>query len=336
MEGAVGAEFQDWEVLLHDLNLETALTAAEFSGEKSTHFGGIEGESDSDSIIKSDYFSLDNQGRRGRTVPERDLNEEEGSVESDNPSWIDPSSENRYGRVNSSELWSDSGSDRSDERKFNELDSKTESGIAGFFQGDEELSGRILKLESLKSHENKITGSDPNIEVALEEFDEVQSQSKDLNSFWSESGEDIVQNGSKVVKLEEGKEHLDENKNLQIEETKINAESGSEVGDKRKVVWWKVPFEVLKYCLFKASPVWSFSVAAALMGFIILGRKLYKIKRKSQSLHLKVILDEKKGSQFLSRAARLNEAFSVVRRVPIVRPALPAAGINPWPAMSLS
>lgn len=37
----------------------------------------------------------------------------------------------------------------------------------------------------------------------------------------------------------------------------------------------------------------------------------------------------------MSRAARLNEAFSVVRRVPIVRPSLPAAGVTPWPVMSL-
>lgn len=318
MEGAVGDEFQDWEVLLHDSNAETAVTAAKFSGEKSTHFGGIEGESDSDSIIKSDYFSLDNQGRREKTLPERDLSEEEGSVESDNPSWIDPSSENRYGPVISAESWSDSGSDRSDERKFNEIDSKTESGIAEFLQGDDELSGRIQKLESLESHDTKI-------ELAFEEFDETQSQSKDLRNFWSDSG------GSEVVK-----EHLEENKNIEIEETKANDESGCEVGDKRKVVWWKVPLEVLKYCLFKASPVWSFSVAAAVMGFIILGRRLYRMKRKTQSLNLKVILDEKKGSPFMSRAARLNEAFSVVRRVPIVRPALPAAGINPWPAMSMS
>ncbi|KDO35877.1 hypothetical protein CISIN_1g035421mg [Citrus sinensis] len=42
-----------------------------------------------------------------------------------------------------------------------------------------------------------------------------------------------------------------------------------------------------------------------------------------------------KVSQFRSRAARLNEAFSVVRRVPIVRPALPVPGANPWPVMSL-
>lgn len=42
-----------------------------------------------------------------------------------------------------------------------------------------------------------------------------------------------------------------------------------------------------------------------------------------------------KVSQFMSRAARLNEAFSVVRRVPVIRPALPAPGVAPWPVMSL-
>lgn len=42
-----------------------------------------------------------------------------------------------------------------------------------------------------------------------------------------------------------------------------------------------------------------------------------------------------KVSQFMSRAARLNEAFSVVKRVPVIRPSLPAVGVTPWPVMSL-
>ena len=42
-----------------------------------------------------------------------------------------------------------------------------------------------------------------------------------------------------------------------------------------------------------------------------------------------------KVSQFMSRAARLNEAFSVVRRVPVIRPSLPAPVVAPWPVMSL-
>ncbi|KAK3014981.1 hypothetical protein RJ639_010338 [Escallonia herrerae] len=42
-----------------------------------------------------------------------------------------------------------------------------------------------------------------------------------------------------------------------------------------------------------------------------------------------------KVSQFMSRAARLNEAFSIVKRVPVIRPSMPAAGVTPWPVMSL-
>lgn len=41
-----------------------------------------------------------------------------------------------------------------------------------------------------------------------------------------------------------------------------------------------------------------------------------------------------KVSQFMSRAARLNEAFSVVKRVPVIRPQLPATGVAPWPVMT--
>lgn len=64
-------------------------------------------------------------------------------------------------------------------------------------------------------------------------------------------------------------------------------------------------------------------------------RYLYKMKRKTLGLQLKVIVDDKKVSQFMSRAARLNEAFSVVKRVPIIRPSLPAPGLTPWPVVSM-
>ncbi|CAL5417639.1 unnamed protein product [Camellia sinensis] len=97
--------------------------------------------------------------------------------------------------------------------------------------------------------------------------------------------------------------------------------------EKRVVVWWKVPFEFLKYFACRANPGWTISVAAAVMGFVILGRRLYKMKQKSQSLQLKVTMDDK-VSQFMSRAAHLNEAFSVVKQVPVIRPTLPAAGVT--------
>ena len=43
-----------------------------------------------------------------------------------------------------------------------------------------------------------------------------------------------------------------------------------------------------------------------------------------------------KVSQIMVRVARLNEAFSVVKRVPIIRSSLPGAGgVTPWPVMGL-
>jgi len=107
-------------------------------------------------------------------------------------------------------------------------------------------------------------------------------------------------------------------------------------GKRKSVVWWKVPFELLKFCAFRVSPVWTFSMAAAVLGVVILTRRLYKMKKKSKAFELKVTMDDKKVSQFMNRAARLNEAFSVVKRVPVIRPALPATGgLSQWPVMSL-
>ncbi|MED6132708.1 hypothetical protein PIB30_021537 [Stylosanthes scabra] len=102
--------------------------------------------------------------------------------------------------------------------------------------------------------------------------------------------------------------------------------------EETRVAWWKVPLEVFKYWVVRVSPIpaWSLSVAAAaaFFGLVILGRRLYKMKRKTQTLKLNVALDDKKASQLMGRVARLNEAFSVVRRVPIVRPSLPAPSVT--------
>ncbi|MGV7428892.1 hypothetical protein PJI19_29520, partial [Mycobacterium kansasii] len=76
---------------------------------------GIEGESEG--IIRADYFSLDSQSKYLRTSGKGDVTEE-GSVDSDNPSWIDPGSVTRSPRTELGGFWSDSGSDGSEERKF--------------------------------------------------------------------------------------------------------------------------------------------------------------------------------------------------------------------------
>ncbi|KAE9598373.1 hypothetical protein Lal_00027193 [Lupinus albus] len=124
------------------------------------------------------------------------------------------------------------------------------------------------------------------------------------------------------------------------DDDKNNDENNDDENEyKRRVVWWKIPFEVLKYWVIRVSPVpvWSLSVAAtaAFLGLVILGRRLYKMKRKTQTLKLNLALDDKKVSQLMGRVARLNEAFSVVRRVPIGRPSLPASSVTLRPVISM-
>lgn len=71
-----------------------------------------------------------------------------------------------------------------------------------------------------------------------------------------------------------------------IHEKKIGAEG-------RGVVWWKLPFELLKFCAFRVKPVWSISVAAAMLGVWMLGKRLYRMKQKTRSIHLNLSLDGK-------------------------------------------
>ncbi|KAK1310971.1 hypothetical protein QJS10_CPA08g00882 [Acorus calamus] len=168
---------------------------------------------------------------------------------------------------------------------------------------------------------------------------------KGVLGFWSDSsGHNDVVIGSTVSEVsgevysDSGRDDAEEDVKTDVgseaEEPGAVAEAGGEGKKRGVVVWWKVPFEMMKLFAFRVKPVWSFSVAVAIIGLVVMGRRLYDMKRKSRSVALKVTVDDKKVSQFMVRAARLNDAFSVVRRVPIVRAQLPPA-VTPWPVMSM-
>lgn len=139
-----------------------------------------------------------------------------------------------------------------------------------------------------------------------------------------------------AVGVIDDKEVVDEVVESSIDSAVVE-EEGKE--DEKRLVWWKVPLEVLKHWVNPFSVVsmpLSVAAAAAFLGLLILGRRLYKMKRKTQTLKLNLALDDKKVSQLKGRVARLNEAFSVVRRIPVVRPSLPAAStITLRPVMSM-
>ncbi|KAG8378545.1 hypothetical protein BUALT_Bualt08G0148100 [Buddleja alternifolia] len=289
-------DFQDWEVLQPTFDSESA-PANPLSFD----------EIDSGALIQVDYFSLEARNRSGE---EGDLDDEK-SGESDNPSWIDPGLDDnptRYlNKDAGGEFWSDSSSERSEDRKSGELicgeviEKKEGEKMENLGNSYSDSSG--IDLGSAKLHDS-VENSEAGVEVNVN----LHHDDDDKEKIGRSGGEVLDESG--------------------------NNKSGGELG-KRNLVWWKMPMEFLKYFLFRMSPVWTVSMAAAAMGFVLLGRRLYTMKKKTKALQIKVTVDDKKVSQVMSRAARLNEAFSVVKRVPVIRPSLPAIGVTPWPVMSL-
>lgn len=324
-------EFQDWEVLQPSPGSDSG---------NQIKFGA-----DSDGVIRNDYFSVDDDDRRMKTVAAADDVGAGGSEASDNPNWTDPSLETRVPREGSDEFCPELEDDRSEGRTVEELEGKGEIGfllddekIHGGFGGiDETGCGNGDNFEEFKSgwggneyggakfeefedkelvvekEENLRDGSevlaDKEHEI-VNKFVEVEAKNnfEEFKSGWggNEYGgaefedfedkelviekEENLPDGSEVLADKEheivptGGETM--NKIVEVEVKKAEVE-------KKSVVWWKAPFELLKYCMFRFKPVWTFSMAAALIGFAILGRGIYKMKKKSRSLELKVTMDDK-------------------------------------------
>lgn len=278
-------ELQDWEVLLP--NPVPADSGLLDSADNPNAFEEI--GADSEGMVHANYFSIDSEDRFVGTVAGTN-GSEAGSEASDNPSWIDPGLETRFPRKDSGESWPDSGSDRSDDRKFEEFEGKGEMGILqkekirGGFDGIEEIGGGNGKnVEEFWSDSGGIEIGG----LKIEQFEET----KELGVEGAANFHDRLQN------FEEKKHETESVGSNNVDET-VETEPRKAEEVKRSVVWWKVPFELLKYCVFRASPVWTFSVAAAVMGFVILGRRLFNMKKKTRNLELKVTMDDKVSHGF--------------------------------------
>ncbi|KAA0037045.1 hypothetical protein IC582_004288 [Cucumis melo] len=359
-------EFQDWE-LLHEYDRTFPQPySSNLPDSNSRFFQEIEGDSGSESTICLDYFSLRKHEPSSKT-PLKSTVTDECLVEPENLSSVDSGSENRSCRKNTSEIGSDLGNDLLGECELNQSHANGLLDITKSVAGFEEISTDAENLNRREADDGELKGSplvardEPlrgkdtyNPTESEESSEESESQDEILDdtcSNWSGNMSFAMKAGDDGKENDAGNDHIESVNDISnngdgdssekidvamaVEEVKVEAKSGELEAQRRKAVWWKVPFQVLRYCFLRASPAWSFSVAAAFMGVMILGRRLYKMKRKAKSLHLKIAVNDKNVSQFADRAARLNEAFSVVRRVPVVRAPLTGGGANSWPALSM-
>ncbi|KAL9262439.1 hypothetical protein AKJ16_DCAP13097 [Drosera capensis] len=281
-----------------------------------------------DGVLRLDHFSLDYYAnQRSNDVADDVVASEEGS---DNPSWIEPP----MGIMG--ELWSDSGSGGGETVVSTDHDLMQET--MKFTHG--ERKNDLIEPAMENSGDlgfDSTSGCGKAVVVdrdLMEEVVEETAYGVEEKEICGDKSESLVVE-AKEERREENLEETVMKREVRVEEAAVVVKGDVRKEEEKKVVWWKAPLELLRCCVLKVSPAWSFSVAAAaVMGFVILGRRLYRMKRRTRAKVTTV--DDKKVSQLISHAARLNEAFSVVRRVPVIRPALPSQpGVAPWPVLSL-
>ncbi|XP_051139624.1 uncharacterized protein LOC127257288 [Andrographis paniculata] len=310
-------DFQDWELLL-PLPQSPLAPVSSSPPAPNTSFHEII-DSAEGALLEPNYFSLDSRKRFAAAGDPDD----DKSAASDNPSWIDPGLDDnptRYLHKDPGGFWSDSSSERSQDR--NSADLVGRNGL-DVFENDAARPRGNGKIPEEKTDNGEGLSLFP---LDSTGFGEVDDASVENNSRADRPSQVLGEEKDETLDSAGGGKFADGAGN------KINGDLG-----KRSVIWWRMPSEILKYCAFKMSPVWAVSVAAAVMGFVILGRKLYRMKKKkTRALEIKLIVGDKNITQVMNHASRLNDAFSIVRRVPVIRPSLPAVGTSAtWPIASL-
>lgn len=252
------AKFRGWEVLDFDAGEDYM---------KPLHERACGGS------ILSDYFALGAQERRRKgatfngNAHEVEIIEAAALVDSKSPSWVDPELNSQFldkakedvGFRGTELSPGDFGGFRfhelSDEQRSHFGGEKGKLGGAEAFEvgeiihGDDEADKEVV---TLGIGENQV------IEKHVEEA--PRELVKNLECFNS-SVEMADNNGGAQKKLLLGTQ-------------------------KRVIVWWKFPFELLRFCAFRVKPFWSLSVAAAILGVWMLGKRLSNRKHKTRSIQV--------------------------------------------------
>ncbi|KAF3324911.1 hypothetical protein FCM35_KLT11068 [Carex littledalei] len=303
-------------------------------------------EFEEDDFTYLDYFSKDRDlGRRARGFEEKDANFVRGNLSEVLVSSVTGDEHDSIGELGFGEMevlndfylnQNDDGIvdlEGESERIYSENLNSSIFPFQGIDNSDSvfssESKGEILDWKSPKAiltEARKKNGGFFEMELGL--------QIKVSNGDCSNSSNDSSLKLDKI--LTEENITFDENKPESTKEQISKVQEGAK--GEVLLAWWKVPIEVIKYCVFGVRPVWSISMAMGFLGFLMFSRSyyLYKMKQKDSKTRLlvKVCFDEKKRAVVQTRAARLNKAVNLVRPDPILRTLHPAFGVTLFPAMS--
>ncbi|KAJ1685958.1 hypothetical protein LUZ63_017348 [Rhynchospora breviuscula] len=109
----------------------------------------------------------------------------------------------------------------------------------------------------------------------------------------------------------------------EVMEEKGTEEENSSLGKKRGSLW-EMPWEIVKFCLTKVKPAWYIPLAGAILGLVLIGRRMYRIREQKRSASVRASMDGKRVTKFAVRAMPVNEALNPV---PILRTS-PLAGVT--------
>lgn len=279
-------------------------------------------------VLKDDYFSIDFSGS-----PCSGEVSDEGGVDSDNPSY-----------------------DESDCDSNNFLEASRDNvGVVRMkfpkrnsdgFWSDESTVGRRLLAASETPELGNMEDSVSGMGTLYKEIDPVvkdlgggsEAGESSCEPVWDNSGEGTEwrESSSRPVcenfgGRSEGSESSDSSESAEVE-----VEACVTEGEKSVKLWLKMPMVLLKYCFFGMKPVWSLSMAAAMVAILMLLKKLYRMKHKIRSIPLRIAMGDKKISQLDARATSLNKAISAVRLTPTMRPSIHAGVATQFAALPTS
>lgn len=145
------------------------------------------------------------------------------------------------------------------------------------------------------------------------------SNTCDENKVLSESQKEVLEQSFSLPKPFSLNEDKQQNHDISSDSPVASKAKKSSGKDLPCEAWWKRHATSLLSQAREANALWPIAIAAALMGLVVLGQQWQQERWQNQQLKSQLSAKDEKISQILYQVARLKEAITGRRKVPIIR-----------------